>query len=277
MPNHPSVNEPCRVCGKTEFRQWGERDGGTLYQCAYCELVFFFPYPTQKQLDEYYNNHYHDKRGYGGGTAAGQLRRLMYELDVKELESTIPVGGKFLDVGCAEGVFLTCLSDKWQKFGIDVSREAAERAAEKPGVTASAENISVMEDNAYNVVHLRGVFEHILYPDAFFAMACKKLKPKGYLVISTTPNMAGLVPRLFRGRYKLILPNEHVNHFSPRTIEELAVRHNLSVITFTYPYFGTPYAAFLRDLFAIPVHYFAGKQSPPFWKNILTAYLQRNS
>lgn len=275
MQSAKSVNEPCRACGKSEFEPWGDRDGMTLFQCRHCELVFFHPYPTQKQLDEFYNSHYHDKRGYGGSTQAGQLRRQMYELDVKELESIVPVGGKFLDVGCAEGVFLTCLSDRWEKHGIDVSREASARAASKPGITASARDITEMEDGAYDVVHLRGVFEHILYPDEFLAVACRKLKPRGHLVISTTPNIGGPVPKLFRGRYKLILPNEHVNHVSPRTIEVLAARHKLAVVWITFPYFGTPYASFVRDLLAVPANYIAGKQSPPFHKNILSAYLRR--
>jgi hypothetical protein len=105
----------------------------------------------------------------------------------------------------------------------------------------------------------------------------QKLKPGGHLVISTTPNAAGPVTRLFRGRYKLVLPNEHVNYFSPRSIAALAQRHNLEVIRITYPYFGTPYCSFRKDLFSIPVNYITGKLSPPFWRNIFTAYLRRKS
>ena len=270
--------EGCRVCGEIKLTKWGHRDGLDLYECDNCGLVFFLPYPTETQLEEFYNNHYHDKRGYDGGSnKAGELRKQMYALDVAELESTIPVGGKFLDVGCAEGVFLTCLGPQWEKNGIDLSREASAKAAEKPNVTASAKDIIEVEDNYYDVIHLRGVFEHILYPDKFFATAMQKLKPGGHLVISTTPNAAGPVTRLFRGRYKLVLSNEHVNYFSPRSIAALAQRHNLEVIRITYPYFGTPYCSFWKDLFSIPVNYITGQLSPPFWRNIFTAYLRRKS
>ncbi len=266
------------MCAQSSFSKWGEKDNLTLYQCDNCGLVFFLPYPTEAELDEFYNNHYHDVRAYDGvSNKAGDQRKKMYVLDVAELESTIPVGGKFLDVGCAEGVFLTYLNSKWDKYGIDISREAAAKAAEKPGIKASAKDIADVEDNFYDVIHLRGVFEHILYPDQFFKTALKKLKTGGHLVISTTPNAAGIVPRIFRGRYKLVFPNEHVNYFSPQTIGVLAQNNNLSVSKITYPYFGTPYASFFKDLINIPVNYLTGKSSPPFYKNILTAYLKKEA
>lgn len=274
--NGNSKDNECRVCGKSKFSVWGNKDNLTLYRCDNCELVFFLPYPTQEQLDDFYNNHYHDVRGYDGGTKAGELREKMYKLDIAELESTIPVGGKFLDVGCAEGIFLTYLDPKWEKYGVDVSRESAQRASEKPGVIeASSKDVSELEDNFYDVIHLRGVFEHILFPNDFFKDAVRKLKKGGHLIISTTPNAEGPIVKLFRGRYKLILPNEHVNYFSPTSITVLAKNHNLSVARITFPYFGTPYESFLKDLINVPINYLSGKQSPPFWKNIFTAYLKK--
>ena len=272
---YKSINAACRVCGGVSFNNWGARDGLVLYQCANCELVFFYPYPTQEELNEYYNDRYHDKRGYDGTGTMGGLRKTMYVLDAQELEAIIPVRGKFLDVGCAEGVFLTCLSNAWDKFGIDVSRDAIARATEKPGVTAAVKDLTELENSTFDVIHLRGVFEHILYPDEFVATACKKLKPSGYLVLSTTPNMNGPVPRLFRGRYKLVLPREHVNYFSPRTVAVLAARHGLSIVKITYPYWNTPYRSFAKDCIAVPFNYLTGKMSPPFFRNILSAYLKK--
>jgi 2-polyprenyl-3-methyl-5-hydroxy-6-metoxy-1,4-benzoquinol methylase len=270
--------EPCRVCGHDRFSRWGSRDDLDLFECERCGLVFFLPYPTERQLEEFYNQQYHQRRGYDGiSNRAGELRKQMYQMDVAELEATIPVGGRFLDVGCAEGVFLTCLSATWEKHGIDLSREAVERAAEKPDVTASTRDIAEVEDQYYDVIHLRGVFEHLLHPDRFFATARRKLRPGGHLVISTTPNARGPVPRLFRGRYKLVLPNEHVNYFSPRCLRVLAARHDFSVVRVTYPYFGTPYCAFGKDLASIPWNYLTGKLSPPFWRNIFSAYLRRGT
>jgi 2-polyprenyl-3-methyl-5-hydroxy-6-metoxy-1,4-benzoquinol methylase len=265
----------CRVCGQQQFVKWGDRNAHTLYRCSNCRLVCFLPYPTEEQLKEFYNANYHAKRGYDGkSTKAGELRRQMYLLDVAELESTVSPSGKFLDVGCAEGTFLTCLSNKWERLGIDISEQAVAIANRKPGIRAWVRDISEMEDSAYRVVHLRGVFEHLLYPDNFIATAIRKLAHNGFLVLSTTPNTAGPVPRLFRGRFNLVLPKEHVNYFSPQTIQVLANRHGLRVNRITYPYFGTPYCSFAKDLARIPLNYVSGQQSPPFWGNILTAYLQ---
>ena len=32
---------------------WGRKNGHNLYQCEYCKVVFFFPYPVQEELDRY--------------------------------------------------------------------------------------------------------------------------------------------------------------------------------------------------------------------------------
>lgn len=269
------IDTNCKVCGQAGFSIWGERDGLTLYQCDNCELVFFFPYPTQKELDAYYNNKYHERRGYGGDGEDGQLRRHMYLMDIEDIEKRLGTEGDFLDVGCAEGVFLSMLDKNWSKTGIDVSVEAVERANQLENVSAYVGNIDQMQDGFFDVVHLRGVFEHFLEPNIFFLSSIAKLKPNGYLVLSNTPNIGGVVPRLFRGRYKLVIPNEHVNYFSIKTINILASSVGYTIKAVCYPYWGSPYCSFVKDLLRIPVNYMTGQLSPPFWGNIFTIYLQK--
>ncbi|HDL20806.1 MAG TPA: class I SAM-dependent methyltransferase [Nitrospirae bacterium] len=268
-------NTTCRVCGEKHFSIWGRRDDQTLYQCQNCELVFFFPYPTQEELDNFYNTQYHAERGYGGGGEAGRLRRKMYELDINDLEKKLPAKGRFLDVGCAEGVFLSMLNEQWEKYGIDISAPAIMKAREKEGITAEVKDISDMEDSFFDVIHLRGVFEHFLDPIDFVLKANRKLKNNGTLVLSNTPNAGGLVPRLFRGRFKLVLPNEHLNYFSVRSMQVLSEKAGFYIKKIKYPYFGSPYCSFWKNLFEIPFNLAVGKQSPPFWGNIFTVYAQK--
>lgn len=246
-----------------------------LYQCANCELVFFYPYPTREELDAHYNDKYHVVRGYGGSGEAGRLRRRMYDLDIRDLQKRLGDSGRFLDVGCAEGLFLSLLGEGWDKRGIDVSREAVDKANQYEGVVAEVKDISEMPDGYFDVIHLRGVFEHLLYPLDFVRCAERKLKAGGALVLSNTPNIGGPVPRLFRGRFKLVIPKEHVNYFSMKTMRALADSAGLKVAGVTYPYFGTPYRSLLRDLVRVPVNFFTRKESPPFWRNIFTVYFRK--
>ncbi len=269
------IQKQCRVCGHQEFSMWGNRDGLPLYQCKNCELVFFFPYPTQEELEVYYNSSYHAERGYGGSGNAGQLRKQMYELDIKDLEKKLRSYGRFLDVGCAEGVFLSMLNNRWEKCGIDISQPAVEQARQKEGIEAEVKEISEVKDNSFDVVHLRGVFEHMLDPLEFVKISNQKLKNNGFLVLSNTPNIGGLVPALFRGRFKLVIPNEHLHYFSVRTMHTLAELGGFVIKDITYPYFGSPYCSFWKDMIDIPINLVTGKMSPPFWGNIFTVYMQK--
>jgi SAM-dependent methyltransferase len=266
----------CIVCNHATFISWGVREDNLLYQCIHCELVFFYPYPTEEELKAFYNDQYHQNRGYDGSGSAGEFRQKMYRRDVLDLEKRISSFGKFLDVGCAEGAFLSSLSPKWEKFGIDISKEAVAKANSKGNITAYNKDINDLNDQAFDVIHLRGVFEHLLNPLSFIKAASKKLHSDGYLILSNTPNTGGLVPKLFRGRFKLVLPNEHLNYFSVKTIKILLHEGGLTLVHISYPYFGSPYCSFFKNCLEIPFNYLTGKMSPPFYGNIFTIYAKKN-
>ncbi len=167
------------------------------------------------------------------------------------------------------------LNGRWEKYGIDVSAPAIAKARQKKGITAEVKDLDGIEDNFFDVIHLRGVFEHFLDPLDFVRKANRKLKIKGILILSNTPNIGGIVPKLFRGRFKLVIPHEHVNYFSVRTIQVLAKISGFEIKKVNYPYFGSPYCSFFKNLFSIPLSFVMGKQSPPFWGNIFTVYAHK--
>ncbi len=268
------IDSECVVCGRDEFSLWGEKEGCCLYQCHSCELVFFFPYPSHEKIEQQYHGEYHKDRGYDGNTEAGKLRKKMYLLDIADLKKEVPYKGRFLDVGCAEGEFLELLDDKWDKYGTDVSSTAISFAKEK-GIRASTKDISEYEDGFFDVIHLRGVFEHIQNPSRFVEQANKKLNEGGILVISNTPNIGGMVPKLFRERFRLVLVDEHLNYFSNKTMEICMDKFGFEIKNVKYPYFGTPYCSFFKDLISIPLNKLTGKPSPPFWGNIFTVYARK--
>ena len=265
----------CRVCGSQTFRRWGAHEGHQMYQCLECDLTFFFPYPTENELNCFYNGAYHQQRGYSGTTLAGQLRQQMYQLDIADLERTVPGKGKILDVGCAEGLFLSKLTSAgWERYGMDVSTPAIESARRQhPHITffdCPIDRLPV-PDRFFDVVHLRGVFEHLLFPDEILKILKKKLKASGTLAISNTPNARGLCGELFRNRFKLVM-YEHVTYPSIRTIKRLFLNNDIRLIRIRYPYFGSPYAAPLKDLWGLGWNLVTGAKSPPFHGNIFTMY-----
>lgn len=268
------IDNECRVCGRDRFTVWGEKAGQILYKCQNCGLVFFFPYPKLEELNAFYNDSYHKNRNYDGEGDAGLKRKLMYAQDIKDLETIIPSRGRILDVGCAEGLFLSFLDDSWEKHGIDCSEYAVRKANAKKGVRAYVKDLLEMPEQHYDVVHFRGVIEHLLDPLSAVKEASKRLKPGGFLVLSNTPNSSGIVPLLYRGRFRLVLPNEHLHYFEHKTIRIMGAKGGFRLHKFKFPYFGTPYCSFWQDLCSIPINLMIERESPPFWGNIFTAYLQ---
>jgi len=268
------IETKCRICNADQFKLWGQKAQQKLYQCKQCEFVFFYPYPTQEQLDDFYNQNYHNQRGYGGDTDMGKLRKEMYALDVEALELALPKKGKILDFGCAQGVFLSCLSDGWERYGFELSKTALENAVLQDEITYYNRPIDELslEDEFFDVIHLRGVYEHILHPEELIKVFYKKLKKDGCLVLSNTPNFGSIAAQLYRDRFKLVLPNEHVSNFTLKTLKVLFRDNNLKLSKVEYPYFNTPYESFPKDCLNLIRGVITKSESPPFWGNIFTVY-----
>ena len=265
------------VCGSNDISHWGECDGQDVLQCDWCELTFSLPYPTQADLVAKYNDPaWHTDRHYDGSETDGELRARMYYLDVTDLEKVIKPSGVFVDFGCAEGLFDLFLSDKWRSIYVyDLSKAAIKKASEKHRLLPLYSGLKALTPSTVHVIHLRGTLEHMLDPLRFIETATDRLQQGGWLVISNTPNVGSRVARIFRGKYRWILPGEHVNMFTLRTMQVMAAEAGLGIERTIYPYFGTPYAHVMRDLVSIPINLMLHRSSPPWWGDIFTVYMRK--
>jgi hypothetical protein len=64
-------------------------------------------------------------------------------------------------------------------------------------------------------------------------LAARLLKPGGLLLL-TTGNVSGPVPRMKGLGYGYILPEVHVGYFTPRALRTVYGRHGLRPVTFRY-------------------------------------------
>ncbi len=100
--------------------------------------------------------------------------------------------GRVLDVGCAYGYLLERFPNSWQKFGIDISGYAIEKAKKKlPAanffVKDAQENLP-FEEGFFDVILLIDVLEHLQAPELALKNIYKVLKGGGILYIAT-PNL----------------------------------------------------------------------------------------
>lgn len=265
----------CNLCGKDDGRSWGVKDGVSIVQCQGCGLIYANPRLDLAELQAYYDAAYFDDRS----EHADPLRYKMYRIEIARMQRIIPMSGKFLDVGCANGIFLSLLPDTLEKHGLEFSPQAAALGRAKYHVDIQVGELGTADlpPSAFDVLHMRAVVEHLQNPKRDFRAAHRVLRPGGWFVVSTTPNIAGPAGRWFRDRFRLVFPREHIHYFCPRTLSRLLNETGFEAARWDFPYWGTPYAHPLRDAAAFVLNYLAGRESPPFWRSVMTVFARKTA
>ena len=178
---------PCECCGGTHHERIATKRGYPLRRCRDCGVVFVSPAPTAGQLDALYQK----SAGYFA-TAQTDLTSIPREsalwLDNVLIKHGI-ASGKFLDVGCANGALIHSMRGLgWDVSGVDVNGDAVEIARKHNlNCTVGTLESASFPDNAFDVVYLGDVIEHVPSPRRTLAEVRRILRPRG-LVVLRTPN-----------------------------------------------------------------------------------------
>ncbi|MFM0498168.1 class I SAM-dependent methyltransferase [Paraburkholderia caledonica] len=185
MTDNP-VQFSCNVCSHTRFSRTVTRgDGRRVLFCENCEMGVIEAPPHDTSVfygDDYYGKDESETIGYADYAFTAEHGLLWVQLFVRALKPA----GRVLDIGCADGFLLCKLGDAYEKFGIEVNRKAADKAA-AAGVTLVADDVfapAVTEQFAgsLDVVTSIATFEHVLDLKRAFTDALSLLKPDGVLV-----------------------------------------------------------------------------------------------
>lgn len=188
--------------------------GENLYQCPACHLHFRYPRLSQNELDALYRDaksthwQYKDEIRHDWIFAKNWLIRIG--------------GGKILDLGCWDGNFLANLPGQWEKFGIEINEQAAEKAKDV-GVKIVGENVLHSENNlnnTFDAVTAFDISEHVEDPKTFLAQLLEYTRPGGYILIGTG-NTDAWTWRLARNRYWYCWPAEHISFVNRAWFEYL--------------------------------------------------------
>jgi SAM-dependent methyltransferase len=249
----------CRLCGSSRVRRVGMKRGKFLdrefdfWLCPACDYMFVDPFPGYAVYDEAY----YEGRGadpYVNYEAEHQDYRStdrMIEFDdlwrvaSGYVAENIPEGTvDWLDFGCGAGGLMRYISDK-KGFSSGARRWPIRAAGHDVGTYAdklrsgdglrilSPDQLAAEPDGRYDVVSMIEVVEHLEFPDPVFALAARLLKPGGLLLL-TTGNVAGPVPRMKGLDYGYIIPEVHVGYFTPRALRTVYARHGLKPVLFRY-------------------------------------------
>ena len=219
----------CPICGPQLFRKRFTKKHRGFYQCSKCGLEKQHPLPAAAELKAYYEDSYASGM-YKAFAAAQLMKQQTAEARLHQLKRFVPFVGKWLDVGCANGVFVQVARNLGlEAEGVELSENAV-REAQATGLPVTAgtlADISVQE--VFDCITAFDVLEHVLDPELFLSQVVERLKPGGTLVI-TVPNRRSWSARLMGSRWYFYIPEEHLHYFDRGTLTKLTSKFNLGVV-----------------------------------------------
>lgn len=236
---------PCIFCGSNEFELWAKEGYLEAKRCLKCEMISVNPHFTREGLRVFYSDYFAHRQK---DIIRKQQRDQTYIIDC-DWVSLFVRGGKVLDVGCSGGFFLSKFSPRhWDRYGVEISADAAEYARKHFDIPVRIGNVVELDfEDQFDLVMLRGTIEHIRVPMSILKKCSELLRIGGYLFITATPAGDSFAFDVYREKWHLFTPLEHIHFFSVKLLSRILYQYGLELVTHYYQYEETPYATPLED------------------------------
>ena len=221
------IEVDCALCGSSARRTRFREGVHSVHRCEDCGLVYVSPRRAPGDLiaevydASYWRSDAPRQRGYADYEGDEELGRRTWRARLRALELYMPPRGRALDVGCASGLFLQELARRgWSVDGVEPSQTMRERAEQRLGrerVHAVRLDQLELEPEAYDLITLWDVIEHLAQPLEDLRRLRLALRPQGRLVL-LTQDVCSPLARLIGRRWHHYKHDEHLHHFSPATL-----------------------------------------------------------
>ena len=192
--------------------------------CNNCSLVYNDFESSQDEFDKYYEK----CSSYGQHFNKKLVMKFEYYYNdiVSFLDKYIKKEYSILDIGCGDGILLECFYNRGYKniSGIDQSNSFNNNKYNINFINGSIFLNDYIFNKQFNVITIVSVMEHIFDLNSIIENINKALMENGILYID--------VPyiKLYNNRYNLSI--EHINHFSKRSVYNLAVKYGFNILEY---------------------------------------------
>ncbi|MFH1282170.1 MAG: class I SAM-dependent methyltransferase [bacterium] len=162
-------------------------------------------------------------------------KRFYYQQNRNEMLKFIPAEyTRVLEIGCAEGEFISFLKNDSEKWGVELNVESASRAKNKFNKLLIGDYFAVKDqlpDDYFDLIICNDIIEHFIDHDKFLASIKSKLRSRGFFVASL-PNV-----RYYKNLYNLlikkdwqyeeygVLDSTHLRFFTIKSIRQTFEKH----------------------------------------------------
>lgn len=207
----------CIVCKSKRLDFFTLKYLHNIDRCEDCGHIFTNPYPSEKQINYYYNSSM-KKFENDFFKETFNSRTNIFIPRAKLIKKLLKNKGNLLDIGAGIGIFFNAfkrIKTNIDLTACDINQEAINLINSRfPKVnTLNCDFLNLDESKKYNCITLWDTFEHLVNPEQFLNKIRKILKRNGYLVLST-PNTLSLEWAIAKENHVQILPPGHVNLYN---------------------------------------------------------------
>lgn len=231
---------PCIICNSKNLESWAKLDYLEAKKCKDCGMISVNPHLNDEGLSKVYHDYFSHRLD---EKELFEKRKIMYKIDHDWITKFVN-HGKILDVGCSGGQFLSIFdSEKWEKQGVEIDKDAAEFAKTEYGITVNIGYFPELSfDEKFDLVVIRGVIEHFSEPISVLKKCAEVLKPNGFLFITATPVGNSFAFNVYREKWHLFTPLAHIHFFTVDLLSRVLKSFGMLLIDQHYQYEETPYA-----------------------------------
>jgi len=188
--------------------------GGWLYRCRTCKLKFRNPSESNSTYRSLYDNA-------TTATWDAETSRADWDLIVRYLLERQPQGSRVLDFGCYTGGLLARLGGRYQRYGVEINRDAAAIASKKVGRNVWSSVDEIPSELRFDAVIATDVVEHVVNPLLLIKDLASKLSDDGILIITTGDADSALWNRFGANWWYCFYP-EHISFLSASWLEYMS-------------------------------------------------------
>ena len=219
----------CPICGPAEAAALFVKKDRKFYQCNGCGLRLQWPLPTEEELQHYYDNEF-SKGMYRTFTEATVMKERTAAHRLRKVLRWAKPPGRWLDVGCANGVFVrTAAAVGAEACGIELSSVAVEQARQQGLRVEQARIEDLPTVDRYDCVTAFDVIEHVLDPNNFLQSISDRLNA-GAICVLSLPDVNSAFAKLMGKAWWFYIPEEHLHYFNTSTIKQLATKVGLEAV-----------------------------------------------
>lgn len=213
----------CPLCLSKELKPFQPgKYSGILTNCKHCKLIFSTAFPTENELNTFYNS-------YPDYPELSPLTIKRYHEILDSLEKFRKTN-RLMDVGCGHGHFLEEAKKRgWEVYGTEFTEKAI-RICESKGIKME---LGELNDNTFkgitfDVITSIEVIEHVNQIRDHLKQYAVHLALEGALYI-TTPNFNSLSRYIMKNNWRVITYPEHLNYFTARSLSGFLKNEKLRI------------------------------------------------